>query len=79
MAGMRRRRAPEARPPPPPLERRRHRRVYPGDPPATVAITLYEAALGQSTESHRNRALVAAGCLRPVDNASLGMVAHSLQ
>jgi hypothetical protein len=51
MAGMRGRRAPEARLPPPPSERRRRRRVYPGEPPATVAVTPYEAALGQSAET----------------------------
>ena len=77
MAGMRRRRAQEVRPPHPPSERRRHRRVYPGEPPATVAVTLYEAALGQSAEPHGDGALVAAGCLRPLHHASLRIVAHS--
>ena len=70
-ACMRRRRAPEARPPPPPSERRRRRRVCPGEPPATVAVTLDEAALGQSAEPHGDGALVAAGCLRPLHDASL--------
>jgi hypothetical protein len=78
MAGMRRRRAPEARPPLPPSERRRHRRVCPGEPPATVAVPLDDAALGQPAEPHGDRALVAAGCLRPLDDPSLRMVAHSL-
>ena len=76
-ACMRRRRAPEARPPRPPSERRRHRRVYPGEPPATIAITLDEAALGQSAEPHGDGALVAAGCLRPLHHTSLRMIAHS--
>ena len=76
-AGMRRRRATEVRPAPPPSERRRHRRVCLGEPPATVAITLDEAALCQSAESHGDRALVAAGCLRPLHDASLRIVAHS--
>jgi hypothetical protein len=78
MACLRRRRAPEARLPPPPSERRRQRRVCPGEPPATVAVTLDDAALGQSAEPHGDCALVAAGCFRPLDDASLGMVAHSL-
>ena len=77
MAGMRLRRAPEARPPPPPSERRRHRRVPPGEPPTTIAVALDDAALGQSAEPHGDRALVAAGCLRPLHDASLGMAAHS--
>jgi hypothetical protein len=79
MAGMRWRRAPEVEPPPPPSERRRHRRVYPGEPPATVAITLDGTALGQSAQTHGDRALVAVGCLRPLHDASVGLVAHSLQ
>jgi hypothetical protein len=78
MAGMRRRRAPEARPPPPPSERRRHRRVCPGEPPATVAVPLDDAALGQSAEPHGDGALVAAGYLRPLHDASLRIVTHSL-
>ena len=64
--------------PPPPSERRRHRRVCLGEPPATVAIPLDEAALGQSAEPHGDRALVAAGCLRPLHDASLRIVAHCL-
>ena len=77
-ACMRPRRAPEVRPPPPPSKRRRPRRVYPGEPPATVAVPLDHAALGQSAEPHRNGTLVAAGCLRPLHDASLRFVAHSL-
>jgi hypothetical protein len=65
MACMQRRPAPHGRLPPPPSERRRHRRVCPGEPPETIAVTLDEAALGQSTEPHGDRALVAAGCLHP--------------
>jgi hypothetical protein len=75
-AGMRRRRAPEVRLPPPPSERRRHRRVCLGEPPATVAVPLYDAALGQSAEPHGDPALVAAGCLRPLHDASLRILAH---
>jgi hypothetical protein len=78
MAGMRRRQAPEARLPPPPSVRRRRRRVCPGEPPATIAVTLDDAALGKSAETHGNGAVVATGCLRPMDDASLGVGAHSL-
>jgi hypothetical protein len=79
MAGKRRRQALEARFPLPPSERRRHRRVCFGEPPVTLAVTLDDAALGQSPKSHGDCAFVALGCLRPLDDASLGMVAHSFE
>jgi hypothetical protein len=75
---MRRGRAPEA-PPAPPSERRRHRRVRRGDPPAPFAVTLDDAAPRQSAKPHGNRTLFALGCLRPLDDASFGIVPDSVQ
>ena len=50
-----------------------------GDPPAPFAVTLDDAAPRQSAKPHGNRALFALGCLRPLDDASFGMVADSVQ
>ena len=57
---------------------RRRRRVYPGEPPATVAIPLDEAALGQSAQPHGDGRSCRSGLLSPIADASLWIVAHSL-